>query len=165
MVKTTQELNERQKRFCEEYIVDFNGTQAAIRAGYSKKTANEQAAQLLAKLSIQAYLKELIEKRNERTKITQDEVVANIIEVMHRCMQAKPVMFMGHQVQDEDGNNLWKFDSQGANKALDMLMKHTGGYNADNKQKQTQLNLVQKEYILPEEVEQFKEHYKQSVEG
>ncbi|MGM9544521.1 MAG: terminase small subunit [Romboutsia timonensis] len=122
-------LNEKQKQFCNEYIIDFNGTQAAIRSGYSKKTANEQAAQLLAKLSIQTYLKELIEGRNERTKITQDEVVADIIKVKNRCMQNEAIL-------DKDGNEtgVYKFDSTGANKALDMLMKHTGGYELDNRQ-------------------------------
>ena len=155
------ELTEKQKQFCNEFIIDFNGTQAAIRAGYSPKTANEQAAQLLAKLSIQEYLKELIEKRNERTRITQDEVVANIVEVMQRCMQAKPVTFLGKQVKDENGNNLWKFDSQGANKALDMLMKHTGGYNADNQQKQAVLNNVQKIFVTPDEVKEVDKHIKE----
>ena len=135
-------LNERQKQFCNEYLIDFNGTQAAIRAGYSKKTANRIASENLSKLGIQAYLKELIENRNERTKITQDEVIRDIIEVKNRCMQKAPVVFMGKQVQDENGNNLWKFDSQGANKALDMLAKHTGVYEIDNKQKNTVLNLV-----------------------
>lgn len=133
----TNELNEKQKKFCEEYLIDFNGTRAAIEAGYSPKTARSTASENLTKPNIQQYLSELINQRNERTKITQDEVVANIVEVMQRCMQAKPVLFMGHQVKDEKGNNLWKFDSQGANKALDMLMKHTGGYKEDNKQQQS----------------------------
>ena len=123
-------INDKQKIFCEEYIIDFNATQAAIRAGYSKKTANEQAARLLANVSIQTYLKELIERRNERTKITQDEVIADIIKVKNRCMQEEAIL-------DKDGNitGIYKFDSAGANKALDMLMKHTGGYETDNKQK------------------------------
>ena len=134
-------LNEKQKQFCEEYIIDLNGTQAAIRAGYSKKTANEQASRLLAKVNVQTYLKQLIEKRNERTKITQDEVIADIIEVKNRCMQKVAVLTYDKeekdyvQVTDENGEGVWKFDSQGANKALDMLMKHTGGYETDNKQK------------------------------
>lgn len=125
-----EKLEEKQKMFCREYLVDFNGTQAAIRAGYSKKTANEQASRLLAKVNVQAYLKQLIENRNERTKITQDEVIADIIKVKDRCMQSEAVL-------DKEGNltGLYKFDSNGANKALDMLMKHTGGYETDNKQK------------------------------
>lgn len=123
-------LNEKQKQFCNEYLIDFNGTQAAIRAGYSEKTANRIASRLLSNVDIQVYLKELIENRNERTKITQDEVIRDIIEVKNRCMQKVPVFLL-----DENGNNLWKFDAQGANKALDMLARHTGLYEVDNKQK------------------------------
>lgn len=80
---------------------------------------------------------------------------------MQRCMQAKPVTFMGRQVKDEEGNNLWRFDSQGANKALDMLMKHTGGYNADNQQKQALLNNVQKIFVTPDEVKEVDKHIKE----
>lgn len=121
-------LNDKQKQFCNEYLIDFNGTQAAIRAGYSKKTANEQAAQLLAKLSIQTYLKELIENRNERVKITQDEVLNKIIEVVEICTKKIEI--------DVNGDTVEKMlDVQGANKALDMLAKHTGLYEVDNKQK------------------------------
>lgn len=123
-------LNEKQKQFCEEYIIDLNGTQAAIRAGYSAKTANEQAAQLLAKLSIQEYICKLKNKRSERVKYSQDELMRDILEVKNRCMQANPVL-------DKEGNEtgIWKFDSNGANKALDMLAKHVGFYETDNKQK------------------------------
>ena len=123
-------LNEKQKQFCEEYIIDLNGTQAAIRAGYSKKTANEQAAQLLAKLSIQEYIQKIKNKRSERVKYSQDELMRDILEVKNRCMQANPVL-------DKEGNEtgVWKFDSNGANKALDMLAKHVGFYETDNKQK------------------------------
>lgn len=134
-------INDKQKIFCEEYIIDFNATQAAIRAGYSKKTANRIASENLSKLVIQEYIKELIEKRNKRTQITQDEVVRDIIEIKNRCMQKVPVLTYDKdekdyvQVTDENGAGVWKFDSQGANKALDMLMKHTGGYETDNKQK------------------------------
>ena len=46
-------LTEKQKRFVEEYLIDLNATQAAIRAGYSAKTANEQGARLLVNVSIQ----------------------------------------------------------------------------------------------------------------
>ncbi len=48
-----KELTAKQRAFCLEYLKDFNGTQAAIRAGYSKQSANEQAAKMLAKVSIQ----------------------------------------------------------------------------------------------------------------
>lgn len=138
-------LNEKQKQFCNEYIIDFNGTQAAIRAGYSKKTANRLASENLSKLDIQEYLKELIDNRNKRTQITQDEVVADIIRVKNRCMQSEAIL-------DKDGNEtgIYKFDSTGANKALDMLMKHTGGYKLDNKQANG-VNCVKKVYVTIED--------------
>ena len=134
-------LNEKQKQFCNEYLIDFNGAQAAIRAGYSKKTANRIASRLLSNVDIQAYLKELIEKRNERIQITQDEVIKDIIEVKNRCMQKAPVMRFDKEIKeymqatDEFGRNVWQFDAGNANKALDMLAKHTGLYEVDNKQK------------------------------
>ena len=123
-------LNEKQKQFCEEYIIDLNGTQAAIRAGYSEKTANRIASELLSKLDIQEYICELKNKRSERVKYSQDELMRDILEVKNRCMQANPVL-------DKEGNEtgIWKFDSNGANKALDMLAKHVGFYETDNKQK------------------------------
>ena len=123
-------LNEKQKQFCEEYIIDLNGTQAAIRAGYSEKTANRIASELLSKLDIQEYICELKNKRSERVKYSQDELMRDILEVKNRCMQANPVL-------DKEGNEtgIYKFDSNGANKALDMLAKHVGFYETDNKQK------------------------------
>ena len=123
-------LNEKQKQFCEEYIIDLNGTQAAIRAGYSEKTANRIASELLSKLDIQEYICKLKNKRSERVKYSQDELMRDILEVKNRCMQANPVL-------DKEGNEtgIWKFDSNGANKALDMLAKHVGFYETDNKQK------------------------------
>ena len=123
-------LNEKQKQFCEEYIIDLNGTQAAIRAGYSEKTANRIASELLSKLDIQEYICKLKNKRSERVKYSQDELMRDILEVKNRCLQANPVL-------DKEGNEtgIWKFDSNGANKALDMLAKHVGFYETDNKQK------------------------------
>lgn len=70
-----KELTEKQKAFCEEYLIDLNGTKAAIRAGYSEKTARSIATENLTKPDIANYIKELIEgKRNERIA-SQDEVL------------------------------------------------------------------------------------------
>ncbi len=72
------DLTPKQARFVEEYLIDLNATQAAIRAGYSKKTANEQGAQLLAKLSIRQAVAEAQAIRSKRTEITQDEVIQGL---------------------------------------------------------------------------------------
>lgn len=135
-------LNDKQKRFCEEYLKDLNGTQAAIRAGYSEKTAKSIANENLTKPDIQTYIQELqadIQKRNE---ISVDEIVQNLIEIKNRCMQNVPVMYFDKNTKEwkheglQDGKPIYKFDATGALKALDLLMKHLGGYNADNTQKQ-----------------------------
>lgn len=72
------ELNEKQKRFCEEWMIDMNSTQAATRAGYSAKTANEQGARLLAKVSVQTYIRELREKLSKKMEITQERVLQEL---------------------------------------------------------------------------------------
>ncbi len=71
-------LTPKQARFVEEYLIDLNATQGAIRAGYSAKTANEQGAQLLAKLSIRQAVAEAQAVRSKRTEITQDEVIQGL---------------------------------------------------------------------------------------
>ncbi len=71
-------LTPKQARFVEEYLIDLNATQAAVRAGYSAKTANEQGAQLLAKLSIRQAVAEAQVIRSKRTEITQDEVIQGL---------------------------------------------------------------------------------------
>ena len=72
---TPRPLTPRQLRFCLEYLLGLNGTQAAIRAGYSARTANEQAARLLANVSVQAEIQRLMAERSKRTEITVDEVL------------------------------------------------------------------------------------------
>lgn len=76
------ELNPKQLAFCQEYVVDKNGRQAAIRAGYSEKTANEQASQLLTKLHIKKKIDELLELKQGRTQITADWIIQKYLENM-----------------------------------------------------------------------------------
>jgi phage terminase small subunit len=71
-------LTPKQERFCQEYIIDLNGTQAAIRAGYSEKTARFVAAENLTKPNIQERLEQLQKKREKRTEVTQDMVVKEL---------------------------------------------------------------------------------------
>lgn len=72
------ELTPKQQRFVEEYMIDMNGTQAAIRAGYSKKTANEIAAENLAKPSIIAAIDAQKIKRSEKTQINAEWVLSRL---------------------------------------------------------------------------------------
>ena len=74
-------MTDKQKRFCEEYLVDLNATQAAIRAGYKVKTARSQGQRLLTNVDIQRYLSELMQKRSERTGIDADTVLEELRRV------------------------------------------------------------------------------------
>lgn len=69
-------LTAKQAAFVAEYLVDLNATQAATRAGYSAKTANEQGARLLAKVSVRFAIEQAMKARSDRTEITQDRVLA-----------------------------------------------------------------------------------------
>lgn len=71
-------LTPKQQRFVEEYLIDLNATQAAIRAGYSAKTAQEQGARLLSNVMVQAALAERMKAREQRTEVTQDMVLAEL---------------------------------------------------------------------------------------
>lgn len=68
-------ITPKKRLFVQEYIIDFNATQAAIRAGYSRKTAYSQGQRLLKDVEIQAKIQAEQSKRSKRTKITQDKVL------------------------------------------------------------------------------------------
>lgn len=120
-------LTDKQKEFVRQYLVDLNATQAAIRAGYSMKTAYRQGADLLQKTSIREAIEKAQAKRARRVEVTQDYVLSNLVEVVERTMQRAPVTDRkGEQVTDEEGRAVWTFDAKGANKALELLGKHLG---------------------------------------
>ncbi len=76
-----RKLTAKQQRFVDEYLIDLNATQAAIRAGYSVNTANEQGSQNLAKLSIQQAIAEQMAERSKRTGVNQDRVVLELAKI------------------------------------------------------------------------------------
>ncbi len=77
-------LTPKQERFVAEYLIDLNATQAAIRAGYSEKTAQMIGSENLAKPMVAAAVAAAVAKRSERTEITQDYVLALIVETMEQ---------------------------------------------------------------------------------
>lgn len=68
-------ITPKQQRFVDEYVIDLNATQAAIRAGYSEKTATTQGPRLLDNVGVLAAIKLGIDARSKRTEITQDRVL------------------------------------------------------------------------------------------
>ena len=74
-------LTDKQRRFVEEYLIDLNATQAAIRAGYSVKTAKEIAAQNLTKLNISNEISKAMAERSRRTGVTADRVIEELAKI------------------------------------------------------------------------------------
>ena len=110
-------LTDKQKRFCKEYVIDFNATRASEAAGYSKHTAARIGSENLQKLDIQAQIKKLQAKTNENLKVTAERVVAELAK-------------MGLTDKDQLGD--FHLDSGHKLKALEMLARHTGTFNADD---------------------------------
>lgn len=71
-------LTDKQRRFCEEYLIDINATQAAIRAGYSPKTAEQTASRLLRNVKVQEYIAKRQKELSRSTQITQERVIKEL---------------------------------------------------------------------------------------
>lgn len=74
-------LTAKQKRFVEEYLIDLNATQAAIRAGYSPKTAEQEGYKLVQKSSVSEEISKAIAERSKRTGISQDRVIQELARI------------------------------------------------------------------------------------
>ncbi len=72
--------NAKQQRFIDEYLIDCNATQAAIRAGYSEDTAKQQGSRLLTVTDVRAAIDDAISERSSRTLISQDAVLLGLLE-------------------------------------------------------------------------------------
>jgi len=120
------ELTAKQARFCEEYLIDLNATQAAIRAGYSQDTARNIASETLAKPYIQERVAELQAERSSRLQIDADWVLSQSVKLHQRCMNDIEVFRdrKGDPIVDEHGELQYVFNSTGAAKALELVGKH-----------------------------------------
>lgn len=81
MIAGERRLTEKQKRFGDEYLTDLNATQAAIRAGYSEKTAEQMGYKLVQNSLVQAYIQQKQKKLQKKTEITQERVIAELAAV------------------------------------------------------------------------------------
>lgn len=75
-------LTAKQQRFCDEYLIDLNATQAAIRAGYSKKTAKQIGQQNLTKLDLKAYIQQRMDEKEKELIADQNEVLKYLTSVI-----------------------------------------------------------------------------------
>jgi len=110
-----------------------NGTKAAIIAGYSEHTARQQASQILNLEEVESYLDERRKAISEKSLVDAAWVQLQLKTLAERCMQAEPVLekIDGEWVPTGE----YKFDSSGANKAIENLGKIVGVFEKDNKQK------------------------------
>lgn len=109
-------MTNKQINFINEYLKSKNATEAAIKAGYSPKTAASQASELLKKPNISKEIDKILQKASENALVSAEYVIRSLKEVAERCLQHKPVL-------DYEGNETgeYEFDSSGANKALELL--------------------------------------------
>ena len=92
-------MTDKQKRFCDEYLIDCNATQAAVRAGYSPKTAKQTGCENLAKPDLKAYIDERLEEmHNEKTADAQ-EVLEYLTSVMRGEHKEQVLKLVGEGVQ------------------------------------------------------------------
>jgi len=80
-------LNPKQAAFCKEYVIDLNGSQAAIRAGYKAKASKEQASVMLTKANIQQEVQRLQAIKSERNDISADTVIQDIKDIIADAMK------------------------------------------------------------------------------
>lgn len=120
-------LTPKQRRFVDEYLIDLNATQAAIRAGYSQKTADRIGPELLGKTCVSDAIQEAQKKRQERTEITQDYVLQKLKEITDQ------------QASDAQDSEL-KYANK--IKALELLGKHLGLFEKKSEPQQTVHPLV-----------------------
>jgi phage terminase small subunit len=108
-------LTPKQECFVEEYLIDLNATQAAIRSGYSKTTAHAIGQENLRKPIIAAEVAKAQAERSTRTNVTQDYVLESIVSAMERCKQ------------DDT------FNAAGVFKGAELLGKHLGLFQGETK--------------------------------
>ena len=120
------ELKPKHERFCQEYVIDYHGTNAAVRAGYEEKSARKQASRLLTNADILARIREIQQEQIKRLAISQDYGVLQLIDTYNCCREPKPVMKYDYAEQSWVESGMYQFDSRGALKALELLGKALG---------------------------------------
>ena len=120
-------LNAKQLRFVEEFMLDLNATRAAVRAGYSEKTAHSCGPRLLGHAGVASAIAAAKKARAEATKIDSHWVLQQAVELHRRCMQeVKPALHpkTRKQMKDSGGNLIYNFNAAAATRALELVGKH-----------------------------------------
>ena len=117
----------KQQRFADEYIISGNATDAAVKAGYSKKTANRIATENLSKLVIQTYIDEKLKELSDKKVADQQEVLAYLTAVLRGETQSEIVVVEGVGDGCSEARRLQKLpDEKERLKAAELLGKRMG---------------------------------------
>lgn len=119
-------LTRKESAFCEEYVKDYNGTKAAIRAGYKESNAASQASRLLKKPEILEQIKNNQKELVKKSCLSEEKIIKNLEDIRDRCMAAVPVMEWDYEEHEQVPTGEYCFDSKGALKAIELLGKHLG---------------------------------------
>ena len=122
-------MTTKQKRFCDEYLIDLNATQAAIRAGYSEKYAHTNATKLLQITTIKAFIAERMAEKESELIADQDEVLKYLTSVMRGKTTAEVVVVEGIGDGCSEARAMQKApDEKERLKAAELLGKRYGLY-------------------------------------
>lgn len=122
-------MTEKQKRFCDEYLIDLNATQAAIRAGYSKKYANTNVSKLLQITAIREYIDARMKEKESELIATQDEVLRYLTSVLRGESQSEELVVEGQGNGYSEAKRVNKLPSERDRlKAAELLGKRYGIY-------------------------------------
>lgn len=117
-------LSRREREFCERYLRERNGTQAAQLAGYSpdnREAAAVTASRLLRKAKIAAYLRARAREIYEQLMITPETVAADLSRVYRRAMQIEPVLARNKETGEMEPTGEYIFDGKTAVRALELM--------------------------------------------
>jgi len=131
-------LTDKQRLFIHEYLIDLNATQAAIRAGYSKKTAKTIGGQNLSKLIIKNAIKKALDRKIEKSDLSREEIINDLRLIKDQCLQTKPVQDYDKKAKKFTDN--YYYDPKAATKALELLGKHMGLFS-DEENADTNINI------------------------
>ncbi len=126
MDKADVQLTGKEQHFCEEYILDYNQTAAAIRAGYPEKSAAKKGSLLMKRPEIREYIRELQKERRERLCIESDFVMAETLDLLKKCKADIPVMSWDYEKHKMVATGEYQVDSKGAARCLELLAKMVG---------------------------------------
>jgi phage terminase small subunit len=129
MVIVMAKLTAKQQRFCDEYLIDLNATQAAIRAGYSKKTANRIGTENLSKPVIKEYIENRMAEKEAALIANQDEVLKYLTSVLRGQSKSTEIVIEGLGDGSTKARKMEKEPSEKDKlKAAELLGKRYGLY-------------------------------------